>query len=154
MCWELVSHIWVLTGLKAAVNLPIADSSEKEESEKTVRLECIHRDMELFSYLLQGAMLSQKIKNFRSWEQIRTASEPDFSISQISCKIKIVIERFFTLGSKSLCNPFSSLPSAELFLCHLTTSGSSSHLAHVEHRAWTPLRNREEILRTLHKRNC
>lgn len=81
----------------------------------------------LLSYLLHGVMLSQKSKiskvganynHFRMWH--------DFSISQVSCKIKIVLENSFMPGSKLLWHTFLSLPNTELFLHFETTLGRSS----------------------------
>lgn len=143
MYWELVSHIRVLTGLKSAVNLSIADSSKKEESEKMVLLDRIHWNMELFSCLWHGAKLSQKNEKyqksgandnrFRTWH--------DSSASQASCRMKIVIDNFTMLRGKFLQHTSLLLPSAELFLHLVTALGSSSHSTRGRHRARMPLHN-------------
>lgn len=71
--------------------------------------------------------------HFRTWQ--------DFSISQVSCGIKIVIENFIVLGSKFLQHTSLFLPSTELFLHLVTTLGSSSHSARGRHRAQMLLHN-------------
>lgn len=148
MYWELVSHIWVLTGLKSAVNLSIADSSKKEGkrvrkwyawSVSTKTWNCSASFcMELCCPKNQEFQNSgANYNHFRTWH--------DFSISQVSCKIKTVIENFFMLGSKFLQHTFLLLPSTELFLRLVTTLGSSSHSARVQHSAPTLLHNQSKM---------